>query len=715
MMDCGAACLASVAAHYKLQLPVARIRQFAQTDTKGTNVLGMLEAAKKLGFEAKGVKGQVDSLPKIPLPAIAHVIVKEVLHHFVVIYKITPKEVTVMDPGDGKMHKYKLEEFAKMWTGVLVLLLPSADFNTGNESVSLGKRFMGLLKPHKAVLTQVLVGAVVYTILGLSTAIYMQKITDNVLAEGNTNLMNVLSVGMILILALQILMGVLRSVFTVKTGQQIDLALILGYYKHLLRLPQQFFDSMRTGEIISRINDAVKIRTFINDIAINLAVNIMIVVFSFVLMFTYYWKLALFMLSVIPLYLLVYVITNKLNVSIQRKMMEDAADLESQLVESVNAAGTIKRFGLEEFSDLKTETRFVKLLDSIYHSSMNSLFASNSTELISRLFSIILLWAGTGYVLGNQLTPGELLSFYALIGYFTGPVASLISSNRAFQEARIAADRLFEIMDLQQEETGRKIKLTRDMIGDVRFEKVSFRYGSRVKVFNSLDLLVRKGEVTAVVGESGSGKSTLVSLLQYIYPIQDGHIYIGDFDIRYLENQSLRQLVSVVPQKIDLFAGNVAENIAIGELEPDYNRIVQICQQLGIIPFIESLPNGFDTYIGENGASLSGGQKQRIAIARALYRDPEILILDEATSSLDTASEQFVQQAIQYMRNRGKTIIIIAHRLSTVMHADQIAVLDKGVLVEQGSHMNLLEQQGRYYYLWQHHLPQKQEVAAALY
>jgi ATP-binding cassette subfamily B protein len=701
LTDCGAACLASVAAHYKHRLPVARVRQLAGTGVRGTNVAGMIEAAEKIGFEAQGVKGKKESLPKIPLPAIAHLTVQDnKLHHFVVICRAHKKNLVYMDPADGKKHRETYETFEKKWTGVLILLQPSRSFTAGDETISRAGRFLHLLRPHKAVLAQVLTGAVVYTLLGLSTAIYMQKITDNVLTEENMPLMNLLTLGMILILILQIAVGVFRSVFTVKTGQQIDLQLILGYYKHLLRLPQQFFDGMRTGEIISRINDAVKIRTFINEVAVNLIVNALIILFSFALMFTYYWKLALCLLIVIPLYCGIYFVANRFNARIHRKLMENSADLEAQLVESVNAAGTIKRFGLEEFADLKTEILFTRLLKSSYRASMNNVFTANATQFSSRLFAIILLWAGAGFVIGQQLTPGELLSFYALVGYFTGPMESLISSNRQFQEARIAADRLFEIMDLQKEENGEKVRLTREMIGDIRFEQVCFRYGSRTPVFRELTIHIKKGSVTAVVGESGSGKSTLISLLQYLYPLQKGHIYIGAQDIQYLDNNTLRQLVSVVPQQIDLFAGDIIENIAVGDLEPDWQRILEICGQLGLLPFIEKLPNGFHTFLGENGATLSGGQKQKLAIARALYRDPEILIMDEATSSLDAHAEHEVQQTIHHLRGKGKTIILIAHRLSTVMHADQIYVLKKGELVGQGTHHELMAEQGDYYRLW---------------
>ncbi len=703
--DCGAACLASIAAHHRLKVPIARIRQYASTDKKGTNVLGMIEAAAKLGFSAKGVKGPFESLFKIPKPAIAHVIVKEVLHHFVVIYDTTEKYIEVMDPGDGQMHKLTHEEFQKQWTGILILLAPNEDFAAGNEKVSVSKRFWHLIKPHKSIMTQALVGALIYTILGLSTSVYVQKIVDHVLVDGNTNLLNLLGVVMVVLLILQVFIGSTKSIFTLKTGQKIDAQLILGYYKHLLKLPQQFFDTMRVGEIISRVNDAVKIRAFINDVSVNLIVNVLVVVFSFTVMFAYYWKLALIMLLIIPFYAGIYYVTNRFNRSNQRKLMESAADLESQLVESLNAVGTIKRFGLESFANTKTETRFVKLLHRIYHSGMVGIRSGQATEFVSRLFTIILLWVGSGFVLDRVITPGELLSFYALIGYLTGPVTSLIGMNKTIQDALIAADRLFELMDLEREETENKVELEAEMLGNIRFVNVGFRYGSRTEVFSSLNLTIPHGKVTAIVGESGSGKSTLMSLLQNLYRINAGNILIGQYDLNYVSHESLRRLVSVVPQHIDLFAGNVIENIAIGETQPDMKRIVSICQSLGIMSFVESLPQGFGTYLGENGASLSGGQKQRLAIARALYQQPEVLILDEATSSLDSASEEYVQNALSMLREQGKTVIIIAHRLSTVCQSDKICVLDKGQLVEEGDHHELLQRQGAYYELWRKQFP----------
>jgi ATP-binding cassette, subfamily C, bacteriocin exporter len=694
--DCGAACLASVAMHYDMKLPVARIRQMAGTDKKGTNVLGMVEAAGKMGFTAKGVRGEWESLFKIPLPAIAHIIVKERLHHFVVISKVTKDYIEVMDPGDGQLKRKSHEEFKKEWTGVLILLLPGDNFVTTDQTTSAGKRFWSLLYPHKAIIAQALVGAIIFAILGLASAVYLGKIVDHVLPAGNVNLLNLLGVAMVIVIVFRMLLNTFQMQFVLKTGQKIDATLILGYYKHILKLPQTFFDTMRVGEIISRLNDAVKVSVFINDIAINLVVNILILIVSFALMFTYYWKLAIVMLIVIPLYALIYGIANRLNKKVQRKVMERAADLESQLVESLNSASTIKHFNLEGFSNLKTETRFTSLLGEIYKSGLNNIFSKNSTSFITQGFTVVLLWVGATFALQNQITPGELLSFYAVLGYFTGPVSGIIGFNQSLQDAMIASDRLFEIFDLQREDSSGQNELKPENIGDIHFKDVSFRYGTRVQVFEKLNLTLESGKVTAIVGESGCGKTTIASILQKMYPLQSGNIYLGERNMNLFTHESLRRIIAIVPQRVDLFSGNVIDNIAVGEFYPDMDRLVNVCNQLGITPFIEQLPNGFQTYLGENGASLSGGQKQRIAIARALYREPEILILDEATSSLDSVAEGFVQKTISLLREQGKTIIIIAHRFSTIVNADKVIVLDQGKVIQEGSVRELSEEEGKF-------------------
>lgn len=532
-------------------------------------------------------------------------------------------------------------------------------------------------------------------------SIYVGKITDYVLVDENLNLLNLMSIIMILLLILRTFIGSMKSIIALKTGQRIDAALILGYYKHLLHLPQHFFDTMRVGEIISRVNDAVKIRNFINNVSIDLTVNIMILVFSVFLMFVYSWELALITLTSAPLFLLIFWGFNCLNRKYQRKIMESSADLESQLVESLNSIATIKRFGVENFANLKTENRFVVLLKNTFCSIYGSILANNGVQFVSSGITIVVLWVGSSLVIGKTITPGTLMLFYTLVGYVVSPISSLITSNQTIQDALIAADRLFQIMDLEvEEESILSFDLEPDMIRDIVFENVYFRYGSRKQVFEKLNLRIEAGKTTAIVGESGSGKTTLVSLLQHIYSVQEGEIHIGSYMVQRLTNKSLRRYIGSVPQQIELFAGTIIENIALGDFNPDMKKITNIIDQLGLKDFVDSLPNGYNTPIGEHGASLSGGERQRIAIARILYKDPMILIFDEATSSLDSISERYVKKALDSLAKQGKTIIVIAHRLSTIKTANNIIVLNQGKVAESSNHQTLLALNGIYSRLW---------------
>ncbi|HNX65905.1 MAG TPA: peptidase domain-containing ABC transporter [Bacteroidales bacterium] len=692
--DCGAACLTSIASYYKVDLPLARIRQYACTDRKGTNVLGMIEAADKIGFTARGVHGDWDSLFRVSLPAIAHVIIKGVLTHYVVILEATKKYIKIMDPGDGEIHKLDHDEFREQWTGVLILIAPGERFRIRDEKGKLWTRLLHLVKPSKSILIQALAGALVYSVLGLSVSIYVGRLVDNVIPGSSFNLLNLLGVVMLIIIIYRFVLVIFQSVFVLKTGQRIDAALILGYYQQLLKLPKTFFDNMRTGEIISRIGDAVKIRIFVNDVSISLVLNLFILAVSFIIMFTFYWKLALIVLCVIPFYYLIYFISNRLNRKTQRLVMERSAELEAQLVESLSSSATIKRFSLEEIANLKTETRFVSLLEGVYKSGMNSIFASTSSGLITQLITVLVVWIGASFVIKTQITTGELLSFYAIIGYFTGPVSGVINYNRTLQDARIAADRLFEIFDLEPEDDGGKIELVPQLIGDIQFDNVSFRYGTRVTIFESLNLTIKKGLFTAIVGESGSGKTTIISLLHRLYSLNGGCIRIGGNDISNFSNQSLRKNMACVPQEIELFTGSIAENIAPAEQCPDMNRVLKICANLGMTEFIEKMPGGLNAMLGEHGAKLSGGQRQLIAIARALYLDPEILILDEATSSLDPISESSIQRALTEFIISGHTLIVIAHRLSTIRRADLIYVLHQGRVVQSGTFSALVRECG---------------------
>ncbi len=679
--DCGAACLSSVSAYYGLHLPISKIRQFANTDTKGTNIAGMIEASEKLGFLAKGVRVKKEDLKQIPFPGIAHLTIKETWHHFVVVYGVGRNKVRIMDPATGTVEKWNREKFEQQWTGVFLLIVPSENFRKENEQVSVWKRFIILIKPHKSILIQASAGAVFYSILGLSTSVYVEKLIDYVIPSGSVQLLNLMSLGLLLLLIFRVILGFLKNLFMLHAGQKIDAMLILGYYRHLMKLPQRFFETMRTGEIISRVNDAVKIRAFISNAGVDIFINLLILIFTFTLMVVYSKELAFRMFFIIPFFLVIYFVYNKLNKKYLRQTMERAADVESHLVESMATISTVKRFNTGWKENLKFEFRFVPLLKSSFLANKISVNAISWNELLSGVFLLILLWSGTFQVFRQKITPGELMSFYALFGYMLGPLNSLIQSNRFIQDALIAADRLFQLIDLEQEnEHEDMVDLKQGDVTSICLDKIGFRYGSGKSLFNELELTLEKNKINGISGDSGSGKSTILSLIQGVYPLSSGKIFLGKFELGYIRKSSISKLIAEVPQKTDIFNGSVADNIALFDHPPDISKVIRVCYESQIMDIIESLPMGLMTFLGENGVKLSGGELQKIAIARAVYRDPEIFLFDEPSAAMDKKSEDQLKSLLLKLKNDGKTIILVSHRSSTLEICDTVHYLKNGMV-----------------------------------
>jgi len=658
--------------------PIARLRQLAGTNQKGSTALGMVEAARQLGFTAKGVKGAAEALPTVPLPAIAHCLIDQRLLHYVVLVAWTSKHAQVMDPAVGRVEKWSHEKFQSVWTGVLILLAPGDSFQPGDHTVSSWQRLWNLLQPHKVVLTQASVGAMVTTVLGLSMSVYVQKIVDHVIPDGNRQLLNMLGVSMLLVLGFKLVLGWFQALLSLRTAQRIDTTIMLAYYRHLLRLPQAFFDTMRVGEITSRVGDAVKIRNFLNSSLLSLLLNPMILVFSLGAMFFWSWKLALLSLALVPFNVVIYWLVDRRNKLYQRQLMERSADFSAQLVESLNAQPVIRRFQLEESATLRTETRLVRLMMTVWRSTLMGVGSGTASTLITQVYLIGMLWLGAGLVLDAGLSPGQLMSCYTLAGYLTGPIAALIGLNTSIQETLIATDRLFELMDLEFEKDQGLVVFTPAHARDIRLEGVSFKYAGRLPTLQDISLTLPAGKITALVGESGCGKSTLLALLQRLYLPEKGRILIGEVDVQYFRLASLRRHLTVVPQQTHLLSGTVLENLAPGDYQPDMERVLRICREVGVLEFIEKLPQGFFTHLNENGANLSGGQRQRLALARTLYLDAPILLLDEPSSALDAKSEHTLMILLQRLRDAGRTIVIAAHSPAVLAIADQVVTLANG-------------------------------------
>jgi len=649
---------------------------------------GVAEAAEKFGLRAEGFKGKLTSLYKVPKPTILHLKKLNGLLHFVVLYKITKHHLHLMDPLDGRINRVSFHDFSKEWTGYLIIVEPDNNFKKGSQGISALSRVLSIFKRDINKYIKALAGSLVYIIIALSTSVFIKYIIDDILPGRDWKMLTTLSLTMLLLIIVSFILSYYKSHILLKLSIETDRKLITDYLGHLFQLPQQFFDLRKTGELTSRVDDAFKIRSLISDIVINVTIGILTLIVSFVLLFSIFWRLALFSLMFIPVYLVIYYLYDLFNRRVQREIMETAAQFESTLIEGLKSERTVKHFGMEALTMRKITKKLSKLNDSLSIAGKRGIAMSNLGESSSRILSLLVLWVGGTYVLSSSITIGELFSFYSITGLFSSPLTALIGLNVTIREGFTAAERLFEIMDLDTENYLDGIvspienvhSARAENVHSLKMENISFRYPSRESLFCGLDIELKSGEITALSGDSGCGKSTIASLILRMYEPTSGTISLDGVDISHINLNLWRQWVTIVPQNLDLFSGTIIENIALGVAEADvvdlvqtdYEYIIEICRDLNLLEFIEKLPEGFHTQVGEGGSFLSRGQQQRIAIARALYRKARILILDEATSSLDNGSEELIERAVVKAREKGIMILMISHKKQNTRIADRI-------------------------------------------
>lgn len=705
--DCGAACLATISKQYGLNLSISKIREVAGTDKQGTNAYGMIKAAEQLGFTAKGVKGNQDAFfSEFPLPAIAHVVVNGSLLHYVVIHKITKKQVIIADPGKGLL-KVTPDDFFKEWTGVLILMTPTVKFQKGNENKGILSRFFSLMIPQKRLLINIFLSSLMITIFGILASFYFRFIMDDIVPNSTRKTLVALSVGVIVLYIFKAILEAFRYHLMLYLGQKLDIPLILGYYEHVLGLPMNFFGTRKVGEIVSRFTDASKIRDAISSATLTIMIDSLMAIVGGAVLFTQNHTLFFIAVIVVALYGAIVLAFNKPVKKINEKQMENNAQVTSYLVETLNGIETVKAFHAEDKAQAKTDRLFVKLLRSVFKGGMITNAQQSLTGIVSTIGGTVILWVGVVNVLNGNMTLGSLITFNALLAYFLDPVKNLINLQPTMQTAIVAAERLSEILDLELEKVqDEKRKLAPASLNlPIRIENLDFRYGTRRLVLENINMTINAGEKIALVGESGSGKTTLSKLLMNFYPWEKGEIFIGDYNLKDINLEALRNRIAYISQDIFLFSGTIRENLELGNEDATMEDIIEACRLSKADEFINSMPLRYETMLEENGANLSGGQKQRLAIARALLKKPDILIMDEATSNLDSITEKAIEKTINSL-SKNITTIIIAHRLSTIMRCDKIFVMEKGKFIEQGTHSELIASKGRYYDLWKDQLPE---------
>ncbi|MGB3201838.1 MAG: ABC transporter transmembrane domain-containing protein [Nodosilinea sp.] len=699
--DCGAACLSMIARYWGKRFPLNILRERANVGRSGASLKSLGQAAEGLGFQARPVRASLSRMADQKNPWIAH----WEGNHFVVIYSIKGSEVVMADPAIGRKTVSR-QEFKQRWTGFALLLEPTLQLQeTELKQVSLG-RYMAALTPHRSVIVQVILVSLLIQVFGLVSPLFTQIILDRVVVQKSMSTLNLFAVGLVLFSIWSICLSSVRQYLLSYFSNRLDLTLISGFINHTLTLPLKFFESRRVGDIITRVQENQKIQRFLIGQVVLAWLNFLTGFVYLGLMLYYNWQLTLLVLGLIPPIVILTLGATPFLRKLSRELFKEAADQNSTLVEMMNGIGTVKSVAAERDLRWLWEDKLTRQMNVRFQGQKLGIGLGATNGLINSIGGAILLWFGASLVIRDQLTIGQFVAFNMMMGYVISPVLALANLWDELQEVLISVERLNDVFETEPEESAQNPMLVLPRIeGDVVFEDVTFRYGPDEdrNTLQNLTFHGLTGQTIAIVGRSGSGKTTLVKLLEGLYHPVSGRVLIDGHDVRHISPQSLRSQLGVVPQDCFLFSGTILENITLFRPEFTLEDAVEAAKLAEAHSFIQSLPLGYNTKVGERGSTLSGGQRQRIAIARALLGRPAILLLDEATSSLDTESERRFQQNLAQI-SRDRTTFIIAHRLSTVRNADQILVIDRGVLVEQGTHSELIQLQGLYCHLAQQQL-----------
>ena len=695
--DCGAACLAMISRYYGKRLSVARLRDLANVGREGASMFSLANAAEAIGFSTRAVRTDFDHLIKLELPAIAH----WKGYHYIVVYEATPHRVVIGDPGIGVL-KITPEEFNEGWTQRLLMVSPTSALLDQEEQKTTVRRFLPLLTPYRMLLLEVLLASLLINLFGLAVPFFTQNIIDKVLVHQDLQMLNMMLGGMLLIGVFTIATTLLRRYLLIHISQKLSLRLASDLFSYVMKLPMSFFGKRKIGDILTRFGDNHKVQDLITGSAINTLLDVIMVVVYLSVMLAYNAKLTGVALIFIPLSIGLTLFLTPMMRRNNERLFEKQATSQSKLIESIEKVGHIKTATAELPTRWRYEDFIVQRANQAFEGAKLGMVMDGFSSALQLLSTTVVLWYGAHLVISGEISVGQLIAFNVLIGMVMAPILGLVGMWQRLQDAFLSLQRLSDIYDAEPEEPGTvesSLLHLPDLQGHIEFQDVSFRYGSDDgNVLSNIDLEVRPGQTVALVGRSGSGKTTLISLLQRLYRPTEGRIFIDGYDISGASAASLRSQLGVVTQDSSIFTGTIRENIALGDPNAPLARVIAAAKLANAHEFISEYPLGYDTVVGEIGIGLSGGQRQRVCIARALLTDPRIILFDEATSALDTESERAIQENMDAILE-GHTAIIIAHRLSTVRNADKIVVMDKGRIVEQGSHGELMAARGLYYYL----------------
>ena len=691
-IDTGAACLVLLLRFFGMPGDVAAIRHEFGEAEKLLGTKDVLRAARKFGLKSRSIKTTWERLRKTSLPALAQT------HNgdFFVLGQIAEDKILIQSPSSNKPQTLSRKEFENIWNEEVILITQRAPIlgKGGKFDISW---FIPVLLRYKRIFSEVIVASFFLQVFALVSPLFFMVIIDKVLVHRGLTTLDVLVFGLLVVSVFEVLLGLLRTYIFSHTTNRVDVELGAKLFDHLLKLPLSYFQARRTGESIARVRELENIRNFITGSSLTLVIDLFFTFVFFAVMYVFSPTLTWIVLFSIPFYVLLSIlITPVLRRRIEEKFQRGAVN-QAFLVESVSGVETLKAMAVEPQMQRRWEDQLAGYVGASFKTTHLSNISGQTAQLISKVTLALTLYFGALMVVGGDLTVGQLVGFNMLSQRVIGPILRLANLWQDFQQARISVDRLGDILNTPTEPRQNINRATLPQIkGFISFEDVIFRYKPDApEVLRRVNLTVNAGEIIGIVGPSGSGKSTLTKLVQRLYLPESGRVLVDGTDLAMIDTSWLRRQIGVVLQENVLFNRTVRDNIALSDPGMTMERVVAAAKLAGAHDFILELPEGYDTEIGERGNTVSGGQRQRIAIARALVSNPRILIFDEATSALDYESEVAIQKNMRDIC-KGRTVMIIAHRLSAVRDADRIVTIESGEITEKGTHKELISRGGRY-------------------
>jgi ATP-binding cassette, subfamily C, bacteriocin exporter len=706
--DCGVACLSTIIKYHQGNTSLEELRKLSGTSRQGTTLLGLMQAAQQIGFEAEGLEAEgVHNLNELTAPAILHVAIENKLQHYLVYFPqedLTPNpslkergakslsfeegfRVRLFDPAKGIVEMTH-DELDKIWQSkTLLTLRPTDKFVRADVQRSRKKEWiMNLVKDDFPILMISLFLGILISLLGLSTAIFSQKLIDDILPKGNTEK---LVIGLVLVSSLLLVrsgLNYLRGTFMLRQGMEFNNRIIQWFYEKLLHLPKPFFDTRKTGDLIARMHDTRRIQSVLSVISGSVVIDLLVILVSLVFVFVYSVPVGLVLLGCLPVYAIMHFAFHKPIVAAQKESMVGYAMAESNFVDSIQGVAEIKLLNKQTFFEQVNALVYGIFQDRLQNLGKINIRFGLMSEITGTVFIMGVFATASWLVLSKQILIGEMVALLGMTGGLLPAVNRLVVSNIHIQEALIAFDRMFEFTSVEKEKDS---ELSQDSkwsynLSDIALENISFRFPGRKQILKNISFQATKGELVCLLGESGQGKSTLMQILQKFYVPESGNVLINGNDWTGLGVSEWREQVGSVPQEPKIFNGTLLYNITLSDKPEIFQQAVAFCEEAGFGKYFNELPQSYLSLVGEEGINLSGGQKQLVALARALFRKPKLILLDEPTSSMDKKMEEFVMGLLQKNKHERITILV-THRTRPARQCDKIIALQNGEIVNQGN------------------------------